>query len=76
MQEGRSLSDFASKWADQWRLSDEADCLRCFTEAGGIMRVRMFLCPTCGNKRCPKATDHRLECTNSNEPGQVGSDYA
>ena len=36
---------------------------------------RMFLCPTCGNKRCPHATDHRHECTGSNEPGQPGSRY-
>jgi len=36
---------------------------------------RMILCPTCGNKRCPKATDHGNTCTNSNEPGQVGSNY-
>ena len=36
---------------------------------------RMILCPDCGNKRCPKATDHRLQCTNSNEPGQEGSSY-
>jgi hypothetical protein len=35
----------------------------------------MVLCPTCGNKRCPKATDHRLDCTNSNEPEQYGSIY-
>lgn len=35
----------------------------------------MRLCPTCGNKRCPKATDHNLECTNSNEPNQDGSIY-
>lgn len=33
-------------------------------------------CPTCGNKRCPRATDHRNECSGSNEPGQVGSWYA
>jgi hypothetical protein len=32
-------------------------------------------CKTCGNKRCPKATDCRLECSGSNEPGQVGSIY-
>jgi len=32
-------------------------------------------CPTCGNKRCPHATDHNLECTNSNDPGQPGSRY-
>lgn len=34
---------------------------------------RMILCEHCGNKRCPHATDHRLECTSSNEPGQDGS---
>jgi hypothetical protein len=35
----------------------------------------MVVCATCGNKRCPHATDHRHACTNSNEPGQVGSVY-
>lgn len=40
-----------------------------------VSMTRMILCPTCGNKRCPKATDHRLECTNSNESGQKGSIY-
>lgn len=35
----------------------------------------MPACPTCGNKRCPKGTDHRLDCTGSNEPGQPGSGY-
>jgi hypothetical protein len=34
-----------------------------------------MVCKTCGNKRCPKATDHTLTCTNSNEPGQEGSIY-
>lgn len=38
--------------------------------------IRMILCATCGNKRCPHATDHRHACTNSNEPGQPGSSYA
>lgn len=37
---------------------------------------RMILCPTCGNKRCPHATDHRHACTGSNAPGQPGSAYA
>ena len=27
----------------------------------------MNLCPMCGDKRCPRATDHRNECTGSNE---------
>lgn len=37
--------------------------------------TRMFLCEKCGNKRCPHASDHEYECTNSNEPGQPGSVY-
>lgn len=36
----------------------------------------MLLCPQCGNKRCPKASDCSLACTGSNEPGQPGSVYA
>lgn len=34
-----------------------------------------IVCETCGNKRCPKATDCSLSCTNSNDPGQNGSIY-
>lgn len=37
--------------------------------------AKMVLCPFCGNKRCPKATDHELKCTGSNDPGQEGSIY-
>lgn len=40
-----------------------------------ISGIRMTLCPDCGNKRCPRATDHNNECTGSNEPGQKGSIY-
>lgn len=51
-------------------------CLTCrpmrFEDPCGI---RMALCPACGNKRCPKANDHRNTCTGSNEPGQPGSAY-
>lgn len=36
----------------------------------------MIVCQECGNKRCPKATDHREICSGSNEPGQLGSSYA
>jgi len=51
----------------------ECGCHSCFEQpyVGG----RMVLCPKCGNKRCPHASDHRIECTNSNEPGQLGSVY-
>ncbi len=38
-------------------------------------RMIMILCPLCGNKRCPHATDHNLACTDSNQPGQKGSIY-
>lgn len=51
-------------------------CLTCrpisLQEPGSM---RMALCPECGNKRCPKANDHRHACTDSNEPGQPGSAY-
>ena len=34
-----------------------------------------IVCQVCGNKRCPKATDHRNQCSGSNAPGQLGSLY-
>ena len=64
------------------------DCGRChkclsgkvaFVALGAIeipvTATRMILCPTCGCKRCPKASDCQLDCTNSNLPGQEGSIY-
>ncbi len=35
--------------------------------------MRFVVCPDCGNKRCPKANDHRNACSGSNEQGQEGS---
>lgn len=40
-----------------------------------VTMSRMILCPVCGNKRCPMATDHSYTCTGSNNPGQPGSRY-
>ena len=40
-----------------------------------LSSARMIVCPECGNKRCPKASDHRLACTGSNATGQAGSIY-
>lgn len=40
-----------------------------------ITDMRFVVCPDCGNKRCPRANDHRKACSGSNEPGQVGSAY-
>lgn len=48
----------------------------CYECAGLMLRSsQMIVCPDCGNKRCPKSTDHRLGCTKSNDPGQLGSRY-
>ena len=47
-------------------------CLSCVPLAENY---RMAICPDCGNKRCPKASDHRYTCTGSNEVGQNGSVY-
>jgi DNA-directed RNA polymerase subunit RPC12/RpoP len=57
------------------------NCHRCLdgarTEYGiPITATKMIVCPECGNKRCPKATDHEFKCTNNNEPGQPGSVYS
>lgn len=60
---------------------EQCECHRCIEEKGlkvgplPLSSVKMILCPTCGNKRCPKANDHRNECSGSNEPGQPGSAY-
>jgi len=64
-------------------------CHRCIKEFGitsgdgddwfsalPLSSTKMILCPMCHNKRCPKASDHRLDCTGSNEPGQSGSVYS
>jgi hypothetical protein len=53
------------------------DCLSQETNEHGWPKTTgmMVLCPICGNKRCPRATNHANRCTNSNEPGQEGSRY-
>lgn len=48
-------------------------CLTCRPVV--LKDMRFVVCPDCGNKRCPRANDHRNACTGSNEPGQEGSAY-
>lgn len=54
-------------------------CRECIGDAKvgrfSIVTMVFIVCSTCGNKRCPHATDHRHACTGSNEPGQAGSCY-
>lgn len=62
----------------------DCDCHECFYAlsrefadlTGDWLQQHFIVCPDCGAKRCPKATDHRHGCTGSNEPGQKGSVYA
>lgn len=55
------------------RTQADPDAPRLFGQPAALMR--MFLCQTCGNKRCPRAADHCHACSGSNEPGQPGSLY-
>lgn len=55
-------------------MSESCWCATCRPVSFGDMR--MVLCPVCGNKRCPRASNHVYACTGSNEVGQVGVDAA
>ena len=67
-------------------MPEKCGCYECIKASGelcpfagslGILKAdnSFIVCPKCGNKRCPHATNHELECTGSNEPGQPGSRY-
>lgn len=73
----RSLEDF---WAavdapdipDTEPAIEGCGCDRCLNQTGWPMGFpHMVVCRTCGNKRCPHASDHRHACTRSNEWGQM-----
>ena len=56
------------------------NCYKCYKgkplgTKGLFALDRMLICPVCGNKRCPKASDHDFACTNSNDKFQEGSYY-
>ncbi len=46
-----------------------------FFDRSGDWATFRYACEVCNNKRCPHHSDHRLACTNSNEPGQPGSNF-
>lgn len=58
----------------QAAVAEACWCETCDAAANG-WRIKMALCPQCGNKRCPRATHHDNACTGSNEPGQKGSSW-
>lgn len=53
------------------------NCMNKIKDARGwpLTMSTFIVCPECGSKRCPRATDHNLACTDSNDPGQPGSRY-
>lgn len=56
---------------------EDSCCWACFyAHDPDRLRSIFIVCTTCGNKRCPKGTDHDWDCTGSNASGQEGSMYA
>lgn len=74
------VADFneSKDWGARWlgkhltNLGVESDCMcsKCLENvtvgAWPVASLVMVLCPTCGNKRCPKAEHHLYKCTGSN----------
>lgn len=50
----------------------DCECAKCRRDRGEILAIRMYLCPICGNKRCPHIEWHKYKCTHSNQPDQIG----
>jgi len=70
---GRADEMLAAMTAPALEGKGPCDCAACLPQS--IHSMRMIVCATCGNKRCPHATDHRNTCTNSNATGQAGSSW-
>ena len=70
---GRDHATVPGKWIP---VSEQKPACWCRTCRPVVLNdMRFVVCPDCGNKRCPRANDHRNACTGSNEPGQEGSAY-
>ena len=65
------VSEVIKAWAAMLAAAPKPECCR----PVAMTDMRFVVCPDCGNKRCPRANDHRNACTGSNEPGQEGSAY-
>lgn len=69
----QSVVTVPGKWIPVSEQKPDCWCLTCRPVV--LNDMRFVVCPDCGNKRCPRANDHRDACTGSNEPGQEGSVY-
>lgn len=67
------LLDPAARVAGTTEAGDDRGCGACVTcDPPGRFAMRMYVCATCGNKRCPASMDCReWECSGSNDPDQV-----
>ncbi|MGE6119974.1 hypothetical protein ACPCT8_07335, partial [Aeromonas media] len=65
------VSEVIKAWAAMLSAAPKPECCR----PVAMTDMRFVVCPDCGNKRCPRANDHRNACTGSNELGQEGSAY-
>lgn len=70
---GSEPATVPGKWIPVSEQKPDCWCLTCRPVT--LNDMRFVVCPDCGNKRCPRANDHRNACTGSNEPGQEGSAY-
>ncbi|MFK5061687.1 DUF551 domain-containing protein [Klebsiella pneumoniae] len=70
---GSEPATVLGKWIPVSEQNPDCWCLTCRPVT--LNDMRFVVCPDCGNKRCPRANDHRNACTGSNEPGQEGSAY-
>lgn len=70
---GSEPATVPGKWIPVSEQKPDCWCLTCRPVV--LNDMRFVVCPDCGNKRCPRANDHRNACTRSNEPGQEGSAY-
>lgn len=70
---GSEPATLPGKWIPVSERMPDCWCLTCRPVV--LNDMRFVVCPDCGNKRCPRANDHRNACTGSNEPGQEGGAY-
>lgn len=73
-----------SPWSPYMHDDGECGCWTCINKRAETITdsyrrltflSRFIVCPDCGNKRCPKGTNHELACTGSNDAEQPGSRY-
>ncbi|HHL3907766.1 TPA: hypothetical protein ACQ7G7_001034 [Klebsiella pneumoniae] len=69
----QNIPEIIPGWIPVSEQKPDCWCLTCRHVT--LNDMRFVVCPDCGNKRCPRANDHRNACTGSNEPGQDGSAY-